>query len=72
MHADVESWISSSIFFALDCDSHPRVELFSFEFFKTLLENFALVCRWIQPCDISWLSSYFLISRPDLGFRAGS
>ena len=45
MHADAESRISSSIFFALDCDSYPRVELFSFKIFQTLLKNFALVCR---------------------------
>jgi hypothetical protein len=40
MHADAESWISSSISFASDCDSHLGVELFSFEIFQNPFEKF--------------------------------
>jgi hypothetical protein len=45
---------------------------FLLKFFKTLLKNFAPVCHGIHLCDISWSSSYFLISGPGLGFKAGS
>jgi hypothetical protein len=40
MHTDAESWISSSISFASDCDSHPGVELFSFEVLQNPFEKF--------------------------------
>ncbi len=40
MHAYTESRISSFVFFALDCNSYSKVELFFFKFFQNPFEKF--------------------------------
>ena len=46
MYADAESRIAFSIFFAPDCDSFLRVELFSFEIFQNPFEKFCPSVPW--------------------------
>jgi hypothetical protein len=69
MHADAESRISFSIFFASDCDSCPRVELFSFEIFQNSFEKFCPNVPWDPPVQHLLVVLVFLDFRTEPGFQ---
>ena len=69
MHADAESRISSSIFFASDCDNHPRVELFFFKIFQNPFEKFCPSVPWDPPVRHFLVVLVFLDFRAEPGFQ---
>jgi hypothetical protein len=69
MHADAESRISFFIFFAPDCDSCPRVELFSFEIFQNSFEKFCPSVPWDPPVRHLLVVLIFLDFQAELGFQ---
>ena len=68
MYAGAESQISFSIFFAPDCDSFPRVELFPFEIFQNSFEKFCPSVPWDPPVRHLLVVLVFLDFWVELGF----